>query len=62
MPPKPRQPPALGAHGKAEAARRQVREAAALRDNLKKRKQQDRAREDTPPGVVRTLVDERGDA
>jgi hypothetical protein len=44
MPPKPRQRPVLSAHGKAEAARRQAREAAALRDNLKKRKQQGRAR------------------
>ena len=46
MEPKPRQPPVLSEHGKHEAARRQAREAAALRDNLKKRKQQRRRRED----------------
>jgi hypothetical protein len=46
MEPKPRQPPVLSEHGKREAARRQAREAAALRDNLKKRKQQTRRRED----------------
>ena len=59
MPPKPRQPPVLSEHGKAEMVRRQAREAAALRDNLKKRKQQlrRRARErDDPP------ADERGEA
>jgi len=44
MPPKPRQQPVLSEHGRAEAARRQAREAAALRDNLKKRKQQVRRR------------------
>jgi hypothetical protein len=49
----------LSAHGKAEAARRQAREAAALRDNLKKRKQQGRAREDTPPTDP---LDKRGEA
>ncbi len=59
MPPKPRQSPVLSAHGKAEAARRQAREAAALRDNLKKRKQQGRAREDTPPADP---LDKRGEA
>ncbi len=59
MPPKPRQLPVLSAHGKAEAARRQAREAAALRDNLKKRKQQGRAREDTPPTDP---LDKRGEA
>jgi hypothetical protein len=46
MKPKPRQAPALSEHGKQEAARRQAREAAALRDNLKKRKQQSRRRLD----------------
>jgi len=49
----------LSEHGKAEMVRRQAREAAALRDNLKKRKQQlrRRARErDDPP------ADERGEA
>jgi hypothetical protein len=46
MKPKPRQAPALSEHGKREAARRQAREAAALRDNLKKRKQQSRRRLD----------------
>ena len=45
MTPKPRQQPVLSEHGKREAARRQAREAAALRDNLKKRKQQVRQRE-----------------
>jgi hypothetical protein len=53
MKPKPRQEPVLSEHGKRELARRQVREAAALRDNLKKRKQQSRRREDkeaTPQG------------
>jgi hypothetical protein len=45
MKPKPRQEPALSEHGKREVARRQAREAAALRDNLKKRKQQSRRRE-----------------
>lgn len=42
----PRQQPQLSEHGKAEAARRQERLAAALRDNLRKRKQQARGRED----------------
>jgi hypothetical protein len=46
MTPKPRQQPVLSEHGKREAARRAAREAAALRDNLKKRKQQVRRRED----------------
>jgi hypothetical protein len=46
MTPKPRQQPVLSEHGKQEAARRQAREAASLRDNLKKRKQQGRARDD----------------
>jgi hypothetical protein len=62
MQPKPRHPPALSAHGKAEAARRQAREAAALRANLKKRKQQGRARDDTPPEGSDSEVDERGEA
>jgi hypothetical protein len=46
MKPKPRQAPVLSEHGKQEAARRQAREATALRDNLKKRKQQSRRREE----------------
>jgi len=45
MTPKQRPQPVLSEHGKREAARRQAREAAALRDNLKKRKQQVRQRE-----------------
>jgi hypothetical protein len=62
MPPKPRQLPVLSAHGKAEALRRQAREAAALRDNLRKRKQQGRAREDTPPAAGDPSSEERGEA
>jgi hypothetical protein len=57
MTPKPRRQPVLSEHGKQEAARRQAREAAALRDNLRKRKQQGRAREDG-----RGDPDERGEA
>jgi hypothetical protein len=45
MTPKQRPQPVLSEHGKREAARRQAREAAALRDNLKKRKRQVRERE-----------------
>jgi hypothetical protein len=56
MEPKPRQRPVLSEHGKREAARRQAREAAALRDNLKKRKQQSRRRED------KATAPETGDA
>ena len=59
MPPKPRQLPVLSEHGKQEAARRQAREAAALRDNLKKRKQQVRRREQ---GRGEPPADERGEA
>jgi hypothetical protein len=40
------QPPRLTEPAKSEAARRQERLAAALRDNLKKRKQQARQRAD----------------
>jgi hypothetical protein len=49
---KPNRPQSgLGAHGKAEAARRQERLAAALRDNLRKRKQQAKAKDaKSPPG------------
>ena len=54
MTPKPRQQPVLSEHGKREAARRQAREAEALRTNLKKRKQQVRRR-----GAAES---ERGDA
>ena len=43
---KPRPHPQLGEHGKAEAARREKRLAAALRDNLRKRKQQAELRDD----------------
>jgi hypothetical protein len=47
---KPRRPqPELSAHGKAEAARRQERLAAALRENLRKRKQQAKAKDATDP-------------
>ncbi|MBV8653227.1 MAG: hypothetical protein JO255_17305 [Alphaproteobacteria bacterium] len=42
---KPKPQPQLSEHGKAEAARRQERLAAALRDNLRKRKQQSQARD-----------------
>ena len=42
----PKQQPQLSEHGKAEAARRQERLAAALRDNLRKRKQQIQARDE----------------
>src|SRR5260221_1480439 len=59
MPPKPRQSPVLSAHGKADAARRQAREAAALRDNIKQRQTQGRAREATPPTDP---LDKRGEA
>jgi len=45
---KPQQP-GLSAHGKAEAARREQRLAAALRENLRKRKQQALAKDDKPP-------------
>jgi hypothetical protein len=45
---KPRQQPQLSEHGKAEAARRQQRLADALRDNLRKRKQQIKARDEKP--------------
>ena len=40
--------PQLGEHGKKELARRQARLAAALRDNLRKRKQQVRLRDEKP--------------
>ena len=43
---KPRYQPQLSEHGKAEAARREKRLAAALRDNLRKRKQQAELRDD----------------
>ena len=46
---KPRQQPQFGLRGKDEAARRQERSAAALRDNLKKRKEQMRSREVKEP-------------
>jgi hypothetical protein len=42
---KPKPQPQLSEHGKVEAARRQERLAAALRDNLRKRKQQSQARD-----------------
>jgi hypothetical protein len=41
---KPRQEPHLSERGKSENERRRERLAAALRDNLRKRKQQTRAR------------------
>jgi hypothetical protein len=40
--------PQLGEHGKKEAARREKRLAAALRDNLRKRKQQVKLRDEKP--------------
>jgi hypothetical protein len=46
---KPTQQPGLSAHGKAEAARREQRLAAALRENLRKRKQQAKAKEEKDP-------------
>lgn len=52
----------LSEHGKREAARRQAREAAALRDNLKKRKQQVRAREDAAPQAADPAADGGGEA
>jgi hypothetical protein len=39
-------PPERSVHGKAEAARREQRLAAALRENLRKRKLQARAKDD----------------
>jgi hypothetical protein len=42
---KPRQQPELSEHGKKQAAVRRERLAVALRDNLRKRKQQARARD-----------------
>jgi hypothetical protein len=42
---KPRQQPELSEHGKRQAAQRRERLAAALRDNLRKRKQQARVRD-----------------
>jgi hypothetical protein len=62
MTPKPRQSPVLSEHGKREAARRQAREAAALRDNLKKRKQQVRAREGSAPQPADPPADGSGEA
>ena len=46
---KPRQQPHLTDEAKSDAARRQERLAAALRENLKKRKQQARERADEAP-------------
>ncbi len=40
--------PSLGADAAAAKAERQAREAAALRENLRRRKQQARARDDAP--------------
>jgi hypothetical protein len=40
--------PALGAEAAASKAQREAREAAALRENLRRRKQQARARDDAP--------------
>ncbi|MBV9522378.1 MAG: hypothetical protein JO010_06280 [Alphaproteobacteria bacterium] len=47
MPKEPRPHPQLTQRAKEEAALRRERLADALRDNLKKRKQQARAREET---------------
>ncbi|TLU73549.1 hypothetical protein FE263_09280 [Lichenicoccus roseus] len=38
------EPPGQGGHAQVERARREAREAAALRENLRRRKQQARAR------------------
>jgi hypothetical protein len=47
------QQPGLSEHGKAEAARRQERLAAALRENLRKRKEQARAKDGKDPSPER---------
>jgi hypothetical protein len=44
----PRSPPALRARAEAELAARREREAAALRANLRRRKEQARAQEAKP--------------
>jgi hypothetical protein len=46
----PKEPPKMGERGVAEAAARQERLAAALRDNLKKRKDQARQRRASEAG------------
>ena len=53
--------PRMGAEGAAEAARRQERLAAALRDNLKKRKEQLRQRQsaDEAPGATRPAAGQK---
>ena len=53
------QEPQLSEHGKREAARRQERLAAALRDNLRKRKQLARTREDKAIPEDKALPDEK---
>ena len=45
MPDTPRPQPAATPRAEAEAAARKAREAAALRENLRRRKEQARARE-----------------
>lgn len=45
---KSRPKPVVSERGSAEAARRQDRLAAALRENLRKRKRQERVRAETP--------------
>jgi len=45
MPKTEKERPAASEHGTAEAARREARLAAALRENLKRRKSQARERE-----------------
>ncbi len=50
--PEPGPKPATTPRAEAEAEARKLREAAALRDNLRRRKEQARARQatDAPPG------------
>lgn len=48
--PQPTQTPRLTRHAEAEKQKRAAREAAALRANLRKRKEQARTREEKPAG------------
>ena len=57
MPDKPPRPlPASGDRAQAEREARLAREAAALRENLRRRKQQMRAREDAPEDAEPTTA------
>ena len=51
MPDTPRPQPAATPRAEAEAAARKAREAAALRENLRRRKEQARAREKPDAGM-----------